>query len=825
MNKIIRENWHHIAIFVFFVIISVAYFPPALQGEMLERHDVIQAKAMQGEMTKYEENNDEHILWTNAMFSGMPTFQIEPWNPGSIATYIFKLVRHLFPKPAHILILFLVGFYILGLSFNLGPWLSLIGAVSFTFASYNLISIDAGHMSKVRSIALMAPILAGAYQTFRGRYITGFLLILVFSSLQIKSNHYQITYYLLIILSVYFVYEFVNYVKSGAFKKYASIVLMLLVAGILATASNASLLLTTYDYATHTIRGGASELSTQNESDRSSGLDKDYAMRWSYGIGETMTLLIPNFKGGASTESLGEDSHTYKFLTNNRVPASRASQMTNQLPTYWGSQAFTAGPIYFGAGSIFLFILSLFVIRSNYKWWMIILITLSIMLAWGKNFEPLANFFFNYVPLYNKFRTPSMILSIAQLLIPFMGILGLYEIVSRKFSWKELKNKFYISYGLVGGLCLIFFLLGGTLFSFEAPADETGQSRDKRFYNNYLNATDSEQFAQGMMEALRKDRAEMLQDDALRSFVIISLIALGIWLFTTKKINFYFLVAIVATVTLVDLWSIDKRYLNEESFVKGDSYEQFFPMRQADRKILQDSDLHFRVHDQTIDPYNDALPAKYHKLAGGYHAAKLQKYQDLIEFQLRTGNMDVFNMLNTKYFVENQNNQAVARQNSSALGNAWFINDVQWESTPRAIMNALDNFSPDNTAVINQENYKDYLDKESFSGNGSIRLVSYHPEKMVYQSNSDSLQLAVFSEVFYNGNKDWISKIDGEVQKHIRANYVLRAMKIPAGKHKIVFEFKPMFYYTGQKIAYASSGLILLLLIGLPLYTRYYSKK
>lgn len=824
MNNFIKANGQHIIAIVVMALVSVFYFLPVFQGEMLQQHDIVQAKASQTEIEEYKEKNNEHILWTNAMFGGMPTYQINPSNAGNFAKYAFNAVRIVFPKPIHIIFLSLIGFYILGLAFNLGPWISLIGALAFSFASYNLISIEAGHLSKVRSMALMAPILAGVYLTFREKYRTGFLITVIFSALHIKSNHFQITYYLLILLIAYAIFEFINHYQTSQVKQFLKTTGILLVAALLATCTNASLLLTSYDYAQHTIRGGASELSDNGDENEKSGLDRDYAMRWSYGIGETMTLLIPNFKGGASTESLGKDSYTYETLTSNRISARRAKQMSNQVPTYWGPQPFTAGPQYLGAGLIFLFILSLLTIRSKHKWWILPMIILFLMLSWGKNFKPLADFFFNYFPMYSKFRTPSMILTMVQFLVPIVGVLGISNIVQKNLTWNQFKNKFYLSYGIVGGICLLFFLIGGSLFSYNAPKNERGTSPDQRYYKQYVNATNDKQFAQDMMEALKNDRAYLLKQDSLRSFIIISLIALGIWLYYRKTINSYFLLAIIGGVTLVDLWSVDKRYLNEEAFVEAETYDNSFPLRQADQKILQDPDPHFRVHDQTVDPYNNALPAYYHKLVGGYHAAKLQKYQDLIANQLQKGNRKVFDMLNTKYFITKQNGQPTVQQRPSALGNAWFVKNIQWEPSAEKEMNALTGFSPQQTAVAN-EKYKDFVSKKNYNGQGSIELVSYHPEKMVYQSNSNSTQLAVFSEVFYNGNNDWISKIDGEVTKHFKANYTLRALEIPPGQHKIVFEFNPFIHNISTTISYASSSILLLLLIGIPAYVRFYLKE
>jgi hypothetical protein len=809
MLSFIKE---HAPALIIFLVLSLFYSYPVLEGRKIVQMDIIQSLAMQGEMKRYEDNHNEHILWTNAMFSGMPTFQLRPYSHYNfLGKTIFQIQKAL-PNPVYLLFFCLTGMYILCIILGINRWLSIIAAIAFAFGSYNIISIEAGHTSKVRSIALMAPLLAGIIITLRGKLIVGGLMTAIFAALQITSNHPQITYYVIIIAGLLFLFEMARHIKEQKMPELAKASGVLAICALIALACNISTLLPTYEYSKETIRGGFSELSNKQEQQKGGGLDKDYAFAWSQGIMESLTFLVPNFSGGASGEALDENSATYKTLVSKGVSPQQSRNIISRIPTYWGNQPFTAGPMYFGATVIFLLIFGFLTTKHYLRWWLLGATLLALLLSWGKNFPLLSDFFFDYVPLYNKFRTPSMMLAVVQLMLPVVAALGLNDLLKEKYDIDAAMRNLKISGGITLGACLLLFL-GSSMFSYAPDKENSG---DKQYYDNFYSATNDAAFAQDMVDALKKDREKMMTSDAVRSFVFIALAVLLMYLLITGKIKQTVFVGGIALLVLVDLWGVDKRYLNDNSFAEEADYKQQFRLRDVDRQILQDPDLYFRVHDITADPFNNARPSYFHKTIGGYHAAKLQRYQDMIERHISKGNMNVLNMLNTKYFIVSGNdNDVVAQQNRAALGNAWTAAAVKWVNNADEEMDALTEFNPDSLAVIDVR-YKEQLG--NLSGNltkeGTVQLTNYHPDKLTYNYESGSQQLVIFSEVFYRGNIDWKSYIDGIEAPHVRVNYLLRGLLVPAGKHEIVFEFRPDSYYTGEKITLAANLLIILLVAG-----------
>lgn len=799
-NPLLKALVPHLIIVAIFTALTWVYLLPQLQGKELAQHDIVQSMGMQGEIRAWHEKTGHYPLWTNSMFSGMPAYQIMTDFPSNLVTYLIHFIKAVYPETAHLVFLLMLGFYVLLFTFTKNPWVSAVAAIGFAFSSYNFINIDAGHTSKVRCIALMAPILAGFLAAYRGRYLFGAALTALVLAMQVRSNHFQITYYTMLAGAMIGVFYLILAVKEKQFVSFTKATGALLVAITLGIGSNVGQLWTTYEYSKETIRGGTSELSEE----KSSGLDKDYAFSWSYGKLETFTLLIPNYTGGASQEELGEDSNLAKELLKKGVPKTQVKKIVEQgAPTYWGDQPFTSGPTYFGAITCFLFLLGMFLIRNPVKWAFLAIAALTMFLAWGKNFETFNMLFFNYFPFYNKFRTPAMILSVANLAVVFIAGLAIYEIVSGKLKSEEIKNALIKSLGITAGLVFLAGIAGSYFFDFKAEVDahlaESGWP----------------------VEALQADRAAMMRADAFRSLLFIVLASALLFAYIGNKIKANYLVYALGVLMLLDTWGVAKRYLNDSDFVSKSDKEKYFRPSKADLEIKQDTDLYYRVLNFTTSTFNDALTSYHHKSIGGYHAAKIRRYQDLIEKQITPNmqriskgfsneNIPVLNMLNMRYII-GKDDQVI--RNPEAMGNAWFVQEYKIVEDAEAEMNALSSFNPAQTAFADKR-FESYLSglAPSLDSAASIMLTVYEPEKLEYKAAATSEQLAVFSDVYYD--KGWQAFIDGKTTEHIRVNYVLRALRIPAGEHTITFEFKPKSYYTGEKVTLAFSALTLLLVFG-----------
>jgi uncharacterized membrane protein YfhO len=566
-----------------------------------------------------------------------------------------------------------------------------------------------------------------------------------------------------------------------------------------------------------TMRGGHSELTkTQDNQKGQEGLDLQYATNWSYGIDETMTLLISNFKGGSSNYDVGKNSEVYKTLTGQGVPSRDAENFSKNVPTYWGEQPFTSGSVYVGAIVFFLFVLGLIIIKTPYKWALLFATIASIMLAWGKNFMPLTELFFNYFPMYNKFRAVSSILVVAEICIPLLGILAVKEILDKKIVGKDLIKAIYTSGGITAGICLFFALFGGSMYDFTSSNDSANFAK----------------LPEWLSAAIVSERASMLQADAFKSFAFILLGAAIIWLFAQNKIKSMYVIALLGVLILVDMWSVNRRYINDDSFIPKTAYNNYFKKTPSEEIILQDKDPNFRVFNLASNTFNDSRTSYYLKSAGGYHAAKLRRYQDLIDQHLSRLNKDVLNMLNVKYFIVSSDNrefvisdletQQVNRPNPNAFGNAWFVDTLVFVNTPDEECDALNTINLTTTAVADQNVYngsfKNILNKPvtTRDSNGYIRLTEYAPDVLLYESNSNKDELAVFSEIFYP--RDWTATIDGKPVEIARVNYVLRAINIPAGKHEIRFEFKPASYVKSEMISFVFIFLMLGISAGLITY-------
>ncbi|MFO7828597.1 MAG: YfhO family protein, partial [Bacteroidales bacterium] len=689
----------------------------------------------------------------------------------------------------------LLGFYIALLIFGVNPWLSIVGAIAFAFVSYNVIIIAAGHNTKVFAIAYMTPIIAGIYLSYRGKVLLGAAITALFLTLQLIANHLQITYYTLIIVVVYGIVELIYTIKDKSYHPFLKATGILIIAAVLSVGSNFGSIWTTYEYGKYSMRG-ETEL-TKDEANKTSGLDRDYATDWSYGIDETLTFLIQNFKGSGSDINMGKNSAVYDFFERAQGPR-YASQVVEHFPyLYWGSQPTTSGPVYMGAIIIFLFVLGIYILDPKIKWWLISATVLSIVLAWGKNFPMVTNFFLDYVPGYNKFRAVSMTLVIAQVTIPLMGLLALKKVFDGSIEKKKLLQSFKNSLYIVGGVALFFALLPGLFFDFSAESDQPIIA----------------QGGQALVDAIREDRKAFLRQDAFRSLIFILLGAGVIWAYIAGKLKKNYAFIALGIIILVDLWAVDKRYLNDNNFVTKREAREPFKMTRADQQILQDKDPNFRVLNVTVNTFNDASTSYFHKSIGGYHGAKMQRYQDLIEYQISQNNMDVLNMLNTKYFiVQGQDKQPVAQRNPEALGNAWFVEDYRIVPDADAEIDALSDFNPEKEAIVDEQFAHFVQGKEFTKDTGSfIELTSYKPNHLIYNTRCTGEKLAVFSEIYYP--KGWNVFIDDKPADHFRVNYVLRAMIIPEGNHEIEFKFEPKSYYAGNKISLASSIILLLLFV------------
>jgi hypothetical protein len=714
------------------------------------------------------------------------------------------------PHPANLVFLYFLGFFFLLLVMKLDPWLSIAGAIAFAFSSFFIIIIDVGHNSQAHAIGYMAPVLAGFILTFRKRYLLGGLLSAVFLSLELKANHPQITYYLVMLAVLLGISELIQAIRLKAYKSYLISIVVIFIAGGFALATNITNLWATYEYGNYTIRG-KSEL-TSNKSNRTSGLDKDYATQWSYGVGESMTLLIPNFYGGTD-QKLDINSNTAKALRANNVPEENVRQFVDQhMPMYWGSQPFTAGPVYIGAIIFFLFVLGLLIVKGPLKWWLLVATVLSLCLSWGHNFMAMTNFFFSYLPGYNKFRSVTMILVIAEFAMPLLGMLALKEFFDSKQDPKKIRKQLFIAAGIAAGITLIFALIPGMFLDFVGSSD----AYKAKQYG----------FPDWLMQGIREDRQSLLQMDAWRTLIFILLAGSVMLAVLFNKIKKQYAYLILSALVLVDMYPIAKRYLNNESFrSKSDVVTPYQPSA-ADEQILQDKTPDYRVLNLSVNTFNDASTSYFHKSLGGYHGAKLRRYQELIDEGIlkdvsilsRSMNTDstyVLNMLNTKYLIVPDNNkQPSVFPNPKAYGNAWFVMDYKMVDNADAELSAIHKYNPKETAIINKkfaEELKGFSpDRDS---SDFIRMVSYAPNYLIYTYKSKNNSLAVFSEIYYP--KGWNAYVDGKLTPHFQTDYVLRAMILPAGDHNVEFKFEPKVYRVGEKISLISSILLILVVIGL----------
>ncbi|MBX2906689.1 MAG: YfhO family protein [Taibaiella sp.] len=795
MSLNLKEYKQDLIILVGLAVLSLLFCYPQLQGKILSAHDNISWKAMSHEAMSYHEATGKDVLWSNSMFGGMPTYTTYVGTSNTNYVAYVQSVLQAIGKPAYFFFIAMLCFYLLMRVLNVNKWLGAIGAIAYAFSSYNAIIISVGHETKMLTMGYLPAALAGLILIYRERWLVGAALLGVAITLIFTNNHFQVIYYIFGMFACFGVAMLVAAIKGGKLKQF--FISSAIAAGTIALGVGPSMpsLLTTAEYAKETMRGGTSELSGHDKKENG-GLDKDYAFRWSNGIGETFCLMIPYLYGGSSGEKATRAPKTSEAI----------GGAAEELPIYWGPQPFISGPVYFGAVVCFLFVLGLLAVKNEHKWWILGASFIFIMLSWGKNFAGVNYALFDTIPYLNKFRTPSMALVIPQFLFPLLGVWAVQYIIENKKnpeSWKQIK----LAAGITAGLCVLLGVGGSVFFDFTGGSDDRLQPE--------------------MVKLLREDRASLAMKSGLGSAAYILAAAALLWAYLKDKLKPTMLFAGLALLVVADLVPISSDYLNSDNYVDASEYDNAFEPREVDRAIMQDPDPYYRVLDLTRDTYNDAVQAYFHKCIGGYHPAKMEIYQDLIDRHMsRNFNGEVLNMLNTKYIIAGPRGGAPrAIPNPLACGNAWFVQNIKWVATADEEMNALNapelgdttvmpgSFVARNTAVV-RNTFKGQVGDFApvADSTASVKLSSYGLDDISFSSHNSQPGFAVFSDIYYE--KGWKAYVDEKEVPIIRANYVLRALKLPAGDHKIDFRFRPASFYNGKKVAIVSSVLLVLLCAG-----------
>lgn len=779
-----------------FVIASLAYFSPVLDGKELFQSDIAQFRGMSKEIRDFREVNHEEPYWTNRAFGGMPTYQLSTYYPADYIKKLDDLLRFL-PRPADYLFLYFLNFFILMMALKVDWRSAILGSLAFGFSTYLIIILGVGHNAKAHAIAYMPLVLAGLIWIFDKKYLLGFVVSALGLSLEISASHPQMTYYLFFMGFFFGIFQLIKSIQEKQVPSFVKSISIFFTAAILALGMNATSLMATKEYAAESTRS-RSELTINPDGSpkqNTNGLSKEYITEYSYGILETFDLFIPRFMGGSNNENLGRDSNIYSFLKD-KAGRQQAIGFAENAPTYWGDQPIVAAPAYIGALIVLLFVLGCFLVKNPIKKWLIASSIFAILLSWGKNFGILTDLFIDFVPLYDKFRAVSSIQVIAELAFPIMAILALERIMSKEVSIQKKQDALKWSILFVGGLALIFTLFGTSLFSFESFRDASYES-----------------MLPGLSEAILEDRKAIFRKDSLRSLMLV-IVAGGFLFFYLKgKLKNNLLWVGLLILILLDLVLVDKRYVNAEDFVGKKQLENPFPITQIDQLILEDKS-HYRVMNFTVNPMNDGSTSFYHNSIGGYHAAKPRRYQELFDFQIANNNVEVLNMLNTKYFIfPDNNNQTHVQINEEANGNAWFVDELIFVENADLEIKILDSLNTKRITVAHNT-FKEKVQKTEFVSDSTaiIELKKYSPNQMVYESSSSTDQFAVFSEIYYE--KGWNAYIDGNLTPHIRVNYVLRGMEIPKGKHEVVFKFEPQVIKTGSMISKISYALLLIIPVG-----------
>ncbi|WMI67212.1 YfhO family protein [Mangrovimonas sp. YM274] len=794
MHFPIRKILPHLLVLVGFIVVSLAYFSPVLKGKEIFQSDIMHYKGMAKQQNDFREETGTETYWTNSAFGGMPTYQLGAHYPHNYIKKLDLTLRFL-PRPADYLFLYFIGFYILLLVLKVDFKLAGLGALAFGFSTYLIIILGVGHNAKAHAIAYMPLVLSGIILTFRKKYIGGFLLTAVALALEICANHFQMTYYLLLLVLVLGVAYLVDAYRKKELPHFFKSVGMMAVAAILAVGLNATNIMATQEYVKESTRGKSELTINADGSPRevTSGLSKDYITEYSYGLLETFNLFIPRFMGGGSHEDVGPDSAMYKFYTNIGASPVEAAREVQATPTYWGDQSIVEAPAYIGAVVLFLFVLALFLLQGRLKWWLVGGSILSLLLSYGKNLGFLTDLFIDYVPLYNKFRAVSSIQVILELCVPVLAILGLTQLFKNEDSKGTKEKALKYSAMITGGLALIFLLFKSSFLDFVGIND--GYFRQA--YGEY---------GQSFVDALREDRKSMFTADTIRTLVLVLLASGTIFLFLRKKLSQGKVILVIALLIVFDLVGVDRRYVNNDNFVSSLKVNNPYQASAVDLEIMKDQS-HYRVFDLTS---GGARASYFHNSLSGYHAAKLGRYNELYEFHVSKNNMEVLNMLNTKYIIaQDEKGNVFPYTNEEANGNAWFVSDLKAVETANEEILLLDSLNTKTTAISSLP-----IESKKFSVDSlaTITLTDFKPNYLKYSSNNKNDGFVVFSEIYYG--QGWQAYVDGVETDHVRVNYVLRGMNVPSGTHTIEFKFEPKVIATGSKISLASSIVLVLLLIG-----------
>ncbi len=836
MNKnLLNKALPHLVAFLIFLLISVIYCLPVFQGLVVNQHDMLGTRGMAQQSLEFQEKFGHLPLWTNSMYGGMPAFQILIGSKYNIGVgWFHNLFTCFLPYPAGLFFLSCICFYILSQVLRLKPWIGILGALAYGFASYNAIIMVVGHITKFATMGYAPAVLAGIILLMQRRYILGFALTVLFSTLFFGQNHVQAVFYYMILVLCLGIGFLIKTIQTKDYSHFFKTTALTLVSFAIAACSFAIILLPTKEYAKETMRGGRSELTIGQDKENKSegGLDKDYAFRWSYGKEETLTFILPNYFGSSNNPSeIGEDSHVIQSLQESQLPQEVVNYFYSRMSPYWGSQPGTSGPVYFGAIICMLVVAGLFFVPKKYLCWLIPGTIIPIILAWGSNFAAVNYFLFDNVPYLNKFRAPSMALMVPQLSFAIIASLALqqffYGNIDKTVFLKKLK---YASISFAALLFILVAVYVGASFKNEADAVNKqtftsqltqmmsqGGAPTPQMTNQATSITDS------LYASLAKDRKEMFGSDLLRLFIYVILAAFVLWLGYKKKIKPVVAGGLLTALTFIDLISVDNRYLSKDDYVSEDEYLQGFIPTNADLQIKQDTG-YFRVVDQSMgNPFDGNARASYfHNSLGGYSPAKLGLYQDLIDHQLSKGNMGVFNMLNAKYFIKNDpaTNQPVAQVNPGVFGPAWFVKGVRFVNNADEEMLALDSLPLRDSAVADKRE-QEKITAPQYDSAASIRFVKNLNDEIVYQTSAASNQFAVFSEIYYPYG--WKAFVDGKETPIAKVNYVLRGINVPAGNHTIRFVFEPASYQRGMTISLAGGiiSLLILLVCGFLLFRKW----
>lgn len=804
-----KKIWPHFIAIAIFLIAALAYFSPVLSGKKLYQNDIVQYKGNASQLLDYRAQGED-IYWTDSAFGGMPTYQLGARYDYDFFDSIDRAIRFL-PRPADYLFLYLISFYILMLVMRI-PWkIGIIGALAFGFSTYLIIILGVGHNAKAHAIGYFPLVLSGILLVFQKRYLWGFLLTALAMGLELQANHPQMTYYLGLSMVILGIAYFIDAIRKGLLLHFFKSTGILVVAVLLAFGTNSANLMATSEYSKESTRGPSSiSINAQGESvEPQQALPYDYITEYSYGLSESLNLIIPSFAGGGSGTTPDADSRSMNYLLGQGIPANYAQEFLNtNVSTYWGAQPIVEAPAYLGVSVVFLAVIALFLIKGRLKWWTLGSILLALLLSYGDNFSFLTKFFIQYVPFYDKFRAVTSIQVIIEFLVPVLAAVGLYHIFNDKTLAVKRKKALLFATAGFGGFLLMLILLGGKLFDFAGPSD------------GYF--AQNEQLGTLFVEALRKDRLNMMRADAIKALVSILIIAAIIYTALEKKVTEKVALIVCALVILIDLVSFDLQYVNEEDYVSAREYDNALPYTQADAQIQQDQG-HFKVYDLLMSPLTSARASKFHKALGGYHGAKPRRFYDLHRFYFEdentrpigvtAQNIQLLSMLNARYVIDQDSTGVLAQRNPLNLGPAWFVKDLKVVENQNEEILQLKNLDGDNHAYITKDQYEKLgspiikLDSAA-----TVKLTSYHPEKLTYTTQSNEDGVVLFSEMYYPHG--WQATVDGKTVPIVRANYALRAIAVPAGKHEVTMKFEPEVVATGTKIMLASNALLLLLFIG-----------